>query len=118
GNPIRQRVQTLLPRQVADRHQGLCTVVVGLPDKVPKAFLAHDVEDRHVHVDLHIRSVGHHEFDLADPSPDRTQVGVFVLVHDEPSHRGGLPDPPPPQHHALRLPPLTLTPPSPPAPPT
>src|SRR6266545_2083091 len=103
GDPFVERVQAVLARDVADGHERLRAVVVRLPDQILEAPLAHDVEDRQVHLDLDVRTVRHGELDLADPGPDRVQVRLLVLVQDEAADEGRLPDPAFAQEGQLRF---------------
>src|SRR6266508_1674167 len=103
GDPFVQRVQTVLARDVAHGHERLRAVVVRLADQILEPPLAHDVENRQVHLDLDVRPVRHGELDLADPGPDRVHVRLLVLVQDETADEGGLPDPALPQEGQLRL---------------
>src|SRR6266511_2729565 len=103
GDPFVECVQAVLARDVAHGHKRLRAVVVRLPDQILEPPLAHDVEDRQVHLDLDVRTVRHGQLDLADPCPDRVHVRLLVLVEDEPADEGGLPDPALPQEGQLRF---------------
>ena len=94
GDPFVQGVQAILPSEIAHTHQSLRAMVVRLPDEVLESPLTHDVEDRHVHLDLGVCAVGDRELDLTHPGPDRVEIGVLVLVEDEPPDQGGLADAP------------------------
>src|SRR6266581_3293461 len=103
GDPFVERVQAVLARDVTHGDERLRAVVIRLPDQILESPLAHDVEDRQVHLNLDVRTVRHGEFDLADPGPDRVHVRLLVFVEDETANEGGLPDPALPQEGQLRF---------------
>src|SRR6266568_4273783 len=92
GDPLVQGVQAVLPGDVAHADERLGSVIVRFANQFPEPSLAHDVEDRHVHLDLRVRAVRYFEFDLADARSDRVQVRVLILVQDKPPDERRLAD--------------------------
>src|SRR5213594_3380160 len=92
GDPFVERVKAVLPREIAHPHQTLRSMVVRLPDEIFEPALAHDVEHRHIHLDLGVRAMRDGQLDLAHPGADRVEIRVLVFAEDEPSNQRGLPD--------------------------
>src|SRR6266487_3457484 len=102
-DPFVERVQAVLPGDVADGHERLRAVKIGLPHEILEPPLAHDVEDRQVQLDLDVRAVRDGKLDLTHPRPDRVQVRLLILAEDEAADEGCLPDAALPQQSHLSL---------------
>src|SRR6266568_3322533 len=108
-DPIVQLLQCRVARQVAHCEDPFRTVEERLLQEVPEAFLAHDVPDGHVHLELRalVREVERH-LPLRDLRAEGRDVPVVELVLDEPPDEGGLSDRRFAHEANLRLDPLDL----------
>src|SRR6266571_1171225 len=108
-DPVVQLLERRVPRQVAHREHALRSVEERLLQEIPEAFLAHDVPDGHVHLELRaLVREGERHLPLRDLRAEGRDVPVVELVLDESPDQGGLSDRCFAHETNLRLDPLDL----------